>query len=131
MQPRTAAIVLVAAAVLLSFGPAFCQPPQAAAPMGQATDEAKAQVISVATEAVKEAGMDVEGVNVVYDQGGQLWSETMGRITIKQGPNKGILEHGDTNNDEIIYFDYKEPLKDVWVFVNKDTGQVVEIYREE
>jgi len=97
--------------------------------MAPATDEAKVKVISVATEAVKAAGMNIEDVNIVYDQGGQLWSERVGKAAAEG--NEGILKRGIMDNADIVYFDYKEPLKDVWVFVNKDTGEVMEVYQEE
>ena len=125
MQPRAVVIALVAAVVFSSYGSAFCQEPQAAAPMD------KAQVISVATEAVKASGLDIEGANIVYDQDGQLWSETIGKATMENVPNEGVFQHGNSANEEVVYFDYKEPLKDVWVFVDRDTGEVTEVYQEE
>jgi hypothetical protein len=29
-----------------------------------------------------------------------------------------------------VYFDYKEPLPDVWVFVDKDSGDVLTVHAE-
>ncbi|MCX5716625.1 MAG: hypothetical protein NTV07_07295 [Candidatus Omnitrophica bacterium] len=91
----------------------------------------KDQVIAIATEAVKAKGLDLEAVNIVYDEGGQLWSEKIGAATLSDQPNHGILVQGFLKNYKVVYFDYKEPLPDVWVFVDKDTGDVLTVYTEQ
>lgn len=91
----------------------------------------KEQVLAIATEAVKGKGLDLEDVNIIYDEGGQLWSERIGAAVLSNQPNHGILVKGFLKNYEIVYFDYKEPLPDAWVFVDRDTGDVFTVYVEE
>jgi hypothetical protein len=31
-------------------------------------------------------------------------------------------------NYRTVYFDFKEPVPDIWVFVDKDTGEVLEVF---
>ena len=136
---------LVIAAGLVLSHPAYCQkapvacaqvqaakvalPPAPASPQANA-EAAKQKVIAVATEAVKAAGFAIQDVSIVYDENGQLWSERVGYAELNQNPNRGILVRGFIKNYKIVYFDYKEPLKDVWVFMDKDTGEVLEVYQE-
>lgn len=90
------------------------------------------KIIAVATQAAKEAGVVIEEVDIIYDEGGKLWNERTGvLIGEDKSPNHGILRKGFLKNYQIVYFDFKEPLNDVWVFVDKDTGEVLTVYREE
>ncbi len=92
----------------------------------------KEQVIEIATVSAKSAGIDIEGANVIYDEGGKLWSEKAGFVKFEDNsPNHGILKNGFLKNYRIVYFDFVDPVKDVWVFVDKDTGEVLTVYREE
>jgi hypothetical protein len=92
----------------------------------------KDQVISIATLAAKGEGLKVEEAEVIYDEGGKLWVEKAGFMTLEnQSPNHGILKRGFLKNYLIVYFDFKEPIKDAWVFVDKDTGEVLSVYKEQ
>lgn len=92
----------------------------------------KDQVIEIATVSAKAAGIDIEGANVIYDEGGQLWSQRFGFVKFEDAsPNHGILKNGFLKNYRIVYFDFVDPIKDAWVFVDKDTGEVLTAYREE
>jgi predicted small secreted protein len=107
---------------------AFCTVIASAQEMSK--DISKDDAIAIATEAVKGKGIDIEGASIVYDEGGQLWSETSGVATIEDtSPNYGILKNGFLKNYRIVLFDFKEPLPDVWVFIDKDTGEVLEVSR--
>lgn len=95
------------------------------------SDFSKEKVIAIATAAVQEKGIKIDSVNIVYDEGGQLWSESLGKAVVEdKSPNYGILKNGFLKNYRVIYFDFKEPLKDVWVFIDKDTGEVLTVYQE-
>jgi len=90
------------------------------------------QIIAVATEAVKAKGYDIAEAQVIYDQDGKLWSERIGKMTdLTASPNFGIFQRGFMKNYEVVYFDYKEPVPDLWVFIDKDTGEVLEVYSEQ
>lgn len=97
-----------------------------------AEEKAVDEIISIATEAVKGKDFKLEDVSIIYDEGGKLWSEKIGYLAGEdQSPNHGILRQGFLKNYKIVFFDYKEPLPDIWVFVDKDTGEVLEVYKEE
>ena len=113
---------LIAGAVLLPWQFAFC---------GE-NDFPKDKIIAIATESVKSAGMDITGVNIIYDEGGKLWSEKSGFVGFEdKSPNHGILKQGFLKNYRIVYFDFAEPVKDAWVFLDKDTGEVLAVYKEQ
>jgi hypothetical protein len=116
--------VLIGLAVLMVFSLvafAFC---------GE-NDLPKEKIIAIAAAAVKEAGIVVEGVDIIYDEDGKLWDEKTGFLAGEdKSPNHGILRRGFLKNYKIVYFDFKEPIKDVWVFIDKDSGEVFEVYKE-
>lgn len=117
-------IVLAGLAVLMVFSFAtfaFCQ-----------EDEVpKEQIIAIATAAAEEAGVAIEEAEIIYDEGGQLWDERTGFIVGEdESPNHGILRRGFLKNYRVVYYDFKQPLNDVWVFVDKDTGEVLAVYKE-
>lgn len=113
---------LVVLAVLFWGQAAFCAE----------KDFPKEEIIAIATAAVQGEGIKVDGVGIVYDEGGKLWEEELGTAKIyDESPNHGILKEGFLKNYRIVYFDFKEPLKDIWVFIDKDTGEVLTVYREE
>lgn len=114
-------VVLFVIAALSFSTTAFCEE----------KDFAKEKIISIATEAAKVEGIDINEVDIIYDEGGKLWSERLGAAGFEdKTPNHGILKKGFLKNYRIVYFDFKEPLKDVWVFIDKDTGEVLTVYRE-
>ena len=96
-----------------------------------AADFTQDQIVSIATEEIKAKGFEIKDVNIVYDVDGKLWSERLGTVGFEdENSNKGILKKGFLKNYKIVYFDYVKPLKDVWVFVDKDTGDVLTVYQE-
>ncbi|MDD4980944.1 MAG: hypothetical protein PHC54_06745 [Candidatus Omnitrophica bacterium] len=92
----------------------------------------KEKVLEIATAAVKAKGMDLTEAVVVYDDGDKLWIERIGAMTMPdESPNHGIMKKGFLKNYETVFFDFKEPVNDVWVFIDKDTGEVFEVYQEQ
>ena len=88
----------------------------------------KDEAIAIATKSVAGKGIDIKGAQVVYDEGGKLWCETAGFAIFENlSPNHGILKNGFLKNYRIVFFDFKEPLPDVWIFIDKDTGEVLEV----
>ncbi len=134
--------LFIAAAFMLFFASSYAADPlpqQAAAAPQQVEAPAVSQVagiprekiIEVATIALKGKGIELNEVNIIYDEGNKLWSEKIGYMAAQDtDPNHGILKRGFLKNYRIVYFDFKEPLKDIWVFIDKDTGEVFEIYTE-
>jgi hypothetical protein len=100
--------------------------------LAKTEETSKELIIAIATEAVRAEGYKLEEANIIYDEGGKLWSEKIGKITNEDAsPNFGVLKQGFLKNYRIVYFDFKDPLPDVWVFIDKDTGEVLTVYREE
>lgn len=91
----------------------------------------KEEITAIATEEAKAKGIDITEAAVFYDENGKRWCETAGIIGMEDSsPNHGILKKGFLKNYKIVIFDFVAPVKDVWVFVDKDTGEVLEVYRE-
>lgn len=91
----------------------------------------KDKVLAIATEAIKAKGIEIVDVNIIYDEDGKLWSERLGAAGFEdKTPNHGILKQGFLKNYKIVLFDLKEPLSDAWVFIDKDTGEVLDVYQE-
>jgi len=91
----------------------------------------KEEILSIATVTIKNNGIDIKEVNIIYDDGNKLWSEEIGSYKeLDNSPNFGILKKGFLKNYRTVYFDFKEPLPDMWVFIDKDTGEVLEVYTE-
>ncbi|MDD5432492.1 MAG: hypothetical protein PHO70_05850 [Candidatus Omnitrophica bacterium] len=96
-----------------------------------AQEKMKDEVITIATEAAKGQNIEIGEANIVYDEGGKLWEERVGYLAGEdKSPNHGILRKGFLKNYKIVLFDFKDPLPDVWVFIDKDTGDVLEVYKE-
>lgn len=114
--------LVIAIFVLSLCSRAMAQPP--------ATQEIpKEKILAIATEEVKAKGYNLEGVSIIYDDGNKLWEEQIGKMTELNSPNFGIFKKGFMKNYRTVYFDFVDPLPDVWVFIDKDTGDVLEIYR--
>lgn len=127
------ALIVTAALVVLFFASFFALAQVQAENMDQSAGReiSKDQVIAIATEAVKGQGFSIEEADIIYDEGGKLWSEKIGVIEGEDtSPNHGILVKGFLKNYRVVFFDVKEPLPDVWVFVDKDTGDVLAVYKE-
>ncbi|MBU1726937.1 MAG: hypothetical protein KJ880_04850 [Candidatus Omnitrophica bacterium] len=87
------------------------------------------KIKEVAIAAVKAKGINIEEAVVIYDDGNKLMEEHFGIVQVEE-PNHGILKRGFMKNYRTVYFDFKEPIKDIWVFIDKDTGEVLEVYQE-
>lgn len=119
-------------AVLAVPAAAPMQEPAAPEVKEAAKEISKEQVLAIATAAVQEKGFKLDAASVIYDDGDKLWSQKVGVASIENtSPNHGILVKGFLKNYRIVYFDYKEPIKDVWVFIDKDSGEVLEVYQEQ
>ena len=116
---KKALILAMVCALLSAYAPIFAE--------GKELN--KEQIIDIATQAVKVQGITLNEVSIIYDDGNKLWSEKIGYISEEQ-PNHGILKEGFLKNYKTVFFDFKEPIKDIWVFIDKDTGEVLTVYRE-
>ncbi len=98
---------------------------------GQNKEFTKEHLVGLATQAVKAKGLDINEVDIIYDEGGKLWAQRLGTVRAENtSPNYGILKEGFLKNYRIVFFDFKEPLNDVWVFIDKDSGEVFAVYQE-
>jgi len=97
-----------------------------------ALDEiSKEEIIMIATNAVKVKGLDLSGVEIIYDDGNKLWDEQIGKYAeLMSSPNFGIFKSGFMKNYRTVYFDFNEPLPDIWVFIDKDTGEILEVFTQ-
>lgn len=118
-------VLSLAIALLLS-----CSPLMAAAQKQKGLS--KEDIKAIAISAVKAKGIVLKEVDIIYDEGGRLWLQRSGIAAMKENnPNHGILKNGFLYNYRIVYFDFKDPVaKDVWVFIDKDTGEVLTVYTE-
>lgn len=90
----------------------------------------KEEIIAIAKGAVEGEGIKLDDVQIIYDEDNKLWQEHIGKMTeLVNSPNFGIKKKGFLKNYRIVYFDFKEPLPDIWVFIDKDTGEVLEVYK--
>jgi len=97
----------------------------------QDKERGKEEIVGLATQAVKGQGFSLNEVDIIYDEGGKLWAQRLGAVRAENtSPNYGILKEGFLKNYRIVFFDFKEPLRDVWVFIDKDTGEVFSVYQE-
>ncbi|MDD4981049.1 MAG: hypothetical protein PHC54_07345 [Candidatus Omnitrophica bacterium] len=113
---------LMVVAVLFSWQFAFC---------GE-KELPQDKIIAIATQALKDSGIDTKDVKIVFDENGKLWCEESGFVGFEdKSMNHGILKRGFLKNYRIVYFDFKEPVKDMWVFVDKDTGEVLTYIKEQ
>ena len=119
---RKVLVALVVLGTVLVWAQAYCEE----------KDFAKERIVEIATTAVKGAGFNAQEATIVYDEGGKLWAEKIGEVAFEdKSPNHGILKQGFLKNYRVVFFDFKEPIKDVWVFIDKDTGEVLIVHQEE
>lgn len=86
--------------------------------------------------AAEDAGIIVEEAQLIYDPQNKRWEERVAAIEKDPAdPNHGKLPHGMLYDKkyETVLLDFKEDADsaDAWVFVDKDTGDVILIYEEE
>ena len=92
------------------------------------------QITATAVQFITENGLTLDEVDIVYDDGNDMWEERAVVLETDTSQNHGILPHGvlKSKDYQVVYFDYVEhsPNKDVWVFVDKETGKVAAYYEE-
>lgn len=90
----------------------------------------KYEIVAAAAEALKEQGFDLYRVQIIYDDNNQLWRERISKMSdLANSPNFKLFERGFLKNYRAVFFGFKNPPGEVWVFVDKDTGEVLEVYR--
>lgn len=92
----------------------------------------EAEVIAVAKDALTGKAIAYEDAVVIYDKENQKWIG-WGEVIAKtpSDPNYGNLPHGVLSSKKYhtVYFDFEETKrKDIWVFVDADTGGALVIY---
>ena len=100
----------------------------------EAKEATKNQMIMAAKETLQKGGVELEGVNVIYDDGNTYWNERVAYLVKDTSQNHGILPHGvlKTKEYQVVYFDFMEssPIGDTWVFMDPATGDVISVYEE-
>ncbi|MFA5038315.1 MAG: hypothetical protein WC732_01395 [Candidatus Omnitrophota bacterium] len=116
---------MVMAALVLSFaGAAACL-----------AETAEEKAVKTAKEAALKEGVAIAEAELIYDPSNQKWEERVVAIeALPADPNHGNLPHGMLQNRkyETVLLDFKEGATeaDTWVFLDKDTGDVLAIYQE-
>ena len=93
------------------------------------------QIKAIAVKAVQDKGIVFEEADIVYDEENALWEERVMAIEeAPADPNKGNLPGGvlAEKKYQVVFFDFADdaPTKDIWVFVDKDSGEVITLYQE-
>lgn len=98
-----------------------------------AQDEiSREEIVIIATNAVKVKELDLSGVEIIYDDGNKLWEQQIAKYPeLANSPNFGIFKNGFMKNYRTVYFDFDEPQPDIWVFIDKDTGQILEVFSQQ
>ncbi|MDD5495777.1 MAG: hypothetical protein PHP46_01595 [Candidatus Omnitrophica bacterium] len=99
-----------------------------------AEEVSKKAIVDAAQDALEAQGIVLADVNVVYNEANGQWEEWgMYVQRTPADPNHGLLPHGVLMNKkyQTVFFDFREdsPVKDTWVFVDCDTGEVLAIYQ--
>ena len=90
----------------------------------------KYQIVEAAAKALTADGFDLYGVEIIYDENNRMWRERVNKMTdLVNLPNFKLFERGFMKNYRAVLFNFKNPPGEVWVFVDKDTAEVFEIYR--
>ena len=120
---RVALAVVVLAGICFAYG------------ISAAEEMSKDEIIDIAVDAVQDKDIVLDDVSIIYDAENKSWSERVFAIEkLPADPNHGNLPHGMLTNKkyQAVWFDFKidAPTKDVWVFVDTDTGDVITVYQE-
>ena len=97
-----------------------------------AKDLTEIEVIAVAKDALTGKAIAFEDAVITYDKNNENligWGELV--VKNPANPNHGKLPHGILNEKKYhtVYFDFAETKrKDVWVFVDADTGECLTVY---
>jgi len=94
----------------------------------------KQELIENAKEALQKGGVNLYGVNIIYDDGNTFWQKRVAFLEKDTSQNHGILPHGILRDKEyqVVFFDFVEssPVDDTWVFLDPKTGEVISVYEE-
>ena len=120
-------LILVCIALCLGF--------MLSADICQAKVLTRDDILKIARDKLNSQNIGYEEANIVFDKEGRIWSEKgIAILESPANPNHGILPHGILRNKkyDVVLFDYDKNAKqkDVWVFVDSATGDVITIYRE-
>ncbi len=128
---KTVALLMVLCLVAIALPSAVCEAQRA---RGKAAQPAKEQLVDNAKATLEAGGVNLTGVNIIYDDGNTFWQERLAYIEQDTSQNHGILPHGilKMKQYQVVYFDFVEssPIGDTWVFMDPDTGDVIAIYEE-
>ena len=99
-----------------------------------AADMVKDEVVGKAKKALEDKGIVLVDCEVAYDEVNKAWEE-WGTIveSTPNDSNQGYLPHGilEEKKYQAIYFDFLDDAKkDIWVFVDPATGDVLTIYEK-
>lgn len=102
---------------------------------GYAVQQAsKEQIVENAKDTLEAGGVDLRGVNIIYDDGNTFWQERIAYLEQDTSQNHGILPHGVLREKtyQVVFFDFVEssPIADTWVFLDPETGEVIGVYEE-
>ncbi len=102
-------------------------------------DSAKARILAAATERLKRAGYNLDGMEALYDEGNALWRERWDQILvyIPEGASPPNPKPEDQppligRNYQAVQFRTKTagiPAQ-IWVFVDRDTQEVIHFQEE-
>lgn len=122
---KKGALGIIVAAVLLA----------AALAVPCMADTAEERAVMKAKEAAQNKGIIVGEAQIVYDPSNKKWEERV--VAIEQlpaDPNHGMLPQGMLYDKkyETVLLDFQEGATeaDTWIFLDKDTGDVLTIYQE-
>ncbi|MDD4955664.1 MAG: hypothetical protein PHP17_06465 [Candidatus Omnitrophica bacterium] len=92
----------------------------------------KYEILAAAGTAMVNDGFQLTGVEVMYDKDNQMWRERVNRMAdLMSAPHFKLFERGFMKNYQAVLYNFREPSGEVWVFVDRDSGEVLEIYRPE
>lgn len=90
----------------------------------------KYEIVESASKALTQNGFYLAGVEIIYDKDNKRWRERVNMMAdIINSPNFKLFERGFMKKYQAVLYNFKEPDGEVWVFVDRDTGEVLEIYR--
>ncbi|MEW5758698.1 MAG: hypothetical protein AB1755_04415 [Candidatus Omnitrophota bacterium] len=90
----------------------------------------KDEAIKIASDRLLLDGLSLEGVEVTYDEENKLWESKINKIIVLDNiAIFGIIKKGFLENYKIVFFQFKPPHRDIWVFIDKDTGDILDIYK--
>lgn len=97
-------------------------------------DMSKEDIIAKAKDELANKGIVAVDCDIMYDEGNKSWKAWGEYVENTPEDNnygnlpKGILEG---NNYQAVYFDFSDDAKkDIWVFVDSSTGDVLAVYEK-